>query len=64
MMKFNVNKFDHVMVIVDQHKRESSHQGYKFTDEHGNCIMIVYGEGRRDSFIEYFNNKGDELHLK
>jgi hypothetical protein len=38
--------------------------GYAFLDESGNCIIIVYGEGRRDSMSKYLDNNTDPLHLK
>ena len=38
--------------------------GYAFIDECGNCIIIVYGEGRRDSMIKYLSDDGDILNIK
>lgn len=37
---------------------------YAFLDESGNCIIIVYGEGRKDSMTKYLNSDKDPLHLK
>lgn len=37
---------------------------YAFLDESGNCIIIVYGDGRRDSMSKYLNGDTDPLHLK
>lgn len=37
---------------------------YAFLDESGNCIIIVYGEGRRDSMSKYLDSNTDPLNLK
>jgi hypothetical protein len=37
---------------------------YAFLDESGNCIIIVYGEGRRDSMSKYLDSDKDPLNLK
>lgn len=38
--------------------------GYAFLDESGDCIIIVYGEGRRDLMSKYLDSDKDPLHLK
>ena len=38
--------------------------GYAFIDESGGCIIIVYGEGRRDVMEKYLNEPGDILKIK
>ena len=38
--------------------------GYAFIDECGGCIIIVYGEGRRDAMAKYLNEDGDMLKIK
>ena len=38
--------------------------GYAFMDECGGCIIIVYGEGRRDAMSKYLNDIGDILNIK
>ena len=38
--------------------------GYAFLDESGSCIIIVFGEGRRDSMSKYLNGNVDPLHIK
>lgn len=38
--------------------------GYAFLDESGNCIIIVYGEGRKNSMSKYLDGDTDPLHLK
>jgi hypothetical protein len=37
---------------------------YAFLDKSGNCIIIVYGEGRRDLMSKYLDSNTDPLHLK
>ena len=57
-MKHTVKKFDRKLPIFDdKHKKIGESQGYSFLDERGNCIIITYGEGRRDLISDYFNNK-------
>jgi len=38
--------------------------GYAFMDESGHCIIIVYGEGRRDAMSKYLNSESDPLGIK
>jgi len=38
--------------------------GYAFMDESGGCIIIVYGEGRRDVMEKYLNDRGNILNIK
>jgi hypothetical protein len=38
--------------------------GYAFIDESGSCIIIVYGERRRDSMTKYLFGDTDPIHLK
>jgi hypothetical protein len=45
-------------------KKEIIMNGYAFIDRCGKCIIIVYGEGRRDSMSKYLSGNTDELHIK
>lgn len=36
-----------------ENKIKYSYNGYAFLDEMGRCMIIVYGENRRDSMKEY-----------
>ena len=38
--------------------------GFAFMDEYGKCIVIVYGERRRDAMKKYFDSDTNELKLK
>ena len=38
--------------------------GYAFIDECGNTIIIVYGEGRRDTMSKYLTEDGNKLRIK
>ena len=37
---------------------------YAFLDESGNCIIIVYGEGRKNFMSKYLDSDKDPLNLK
>ena len=37
---------------------------YSFRDVMGNCIIIVYGDNRRDAMSKYLTEPGDELRIK
>ena len=39
-------------------------QGYAFMDESGHCIIITYGEGRRDAMSKYLSAKTDEMGIE
>jgi hypothetical protein len=38
--------------------------GYAFMDENDSCIIIVYGEGKRDAMSDYLTGDGDLLKIK
>lgn len=40
-----------VILIIDNKKLN----GYAFIDEYDHCIIIVYGESKRDLIIKYLN---------
>ena len=50
--------------ILDHKGKLIKINGYAFIDECGSCIIIVYGEGRRDQMSEYLNREDDPLGLK
>ena len=50
--------------ILDDKGKLIKINGYAFMDECGNCIIIVYGEGRRDAMSKYLNSEGDPLGIK
>ena len=50
--------------IVDDKGNLIKINGYAFMDECGSCIIIVYGEGRRDAMSKYLNDDGDPLGIK
>lgn len=50
--------------IADDRGKLIKINGYAFMDECGSYIIIVYGEGRRDSMSKYLNGKGDPLGIK
>lgn len=46
-----------MLKFQDENKKEISLNGYAFIDENGKCIMIVYGENRKNDLSKYLNNK-------
>ena len=62
-MKFTIEKLKNKLEYTDG-KTVVSQTGYAFMDESGCCIIIVYGEGRRDGMSKYLTEDGDVLHIK
>jgi len=48
---------NHVLRYQDENKKWISLIGYAFIDSWGHCIIIVYGEGRRDALSQYLSEK-------
>ena len=63
-MKFTVKEFDNKLIFINEKKKITSLQGYSFHDEYDNCIIIAYGETRRDFLIEHLSGNTNELKLK
>jgi hypothetical protein len=63
-MIHTIEKLKEPLTFVDDHKKTISVNGYAFMDEFGRCIIMVYGEGRRDSMSKYLSGDTDELHIK
>ena len=63
-MKFTVKEFDNKLTFINEKKKITSLQGYSFQDEYGNCIIIAYGETRRDLLIEHLTGNTNELKIK
>jgi hypothetical protein len=62
-MKHTIEKMKHKLEYLDG-KSSISLNGYSFIDEFGGCIIIVYGEGRRDAMSKYLTEEGDLLKIK
>jgi hypothetical protein len=62
-MKHTIEKLKEKLTIIIDGK-PISYTGYAFIDECGNCIIIVYGENRRDDMSKYLNADGDKLGIK
>ena len=55
-----VKKFDHTLIFFEdpkKRKKKLSLQGYSFVNEFGHCLVIVYGESRRDEVKELLEGK-------
>ena len=62
-MEHTIEKLKH-SVVFEENKKDIIMNGYAFIDKCGRCIIIVYGEGRRDSMSKYLSGNTDELHIK
>jgi len=62
-MKHTIEKLKNKLEYTEG-KTVVSSNGYAFIDECGGCIIIVYGEGRRDAMEKYLNEKGNILNIK
>ncbi len=54
-MTHTVKKMKQPLLFIDNEGNKTSLYGYVFLDEFGHCIIIVYGEDRRDLISEYLN---------
>jgi len=52
---------NHVLRFQDENKKWISLNGYAFIDKWGHCIIIVYGEKKRDLLSEYLSEKIDNV---
>ena len=62
-MQHRIEKLKEKLTIIIDSK-PISYTGYAFIDELGRCIIIVYGEGRRDDMSKYLTEDGDKLGIK
>jgi hypothetical protein len=53
-----------ILEFIDENKKVIKLNGYAFIDDYDNCIIIVYGEGRRDAMSTYLNSNEDPLGIK
>ena len=59
-MKYTIRNMSEPFVFFEN-KKKISLNGYAFLDEFGRCVIIVYGEGRRDSVKNYLKNQYVEM---
>ena len=59
-MKYTIQNMNQPFVFFEN-KKKISLNGYAFLDEFGKCLIIVYGEGRRDSVKNYLKNQYVEM---
>lgn len=62
-MEHTIVKMKEKLEFLDD-KKTISLNGYAFIDNCGSCIIIAYGEGRRDATSKYLTEKGDVLGIK
>lgn len=54
-MYFLVKKFGEKITLIDKEsKKQTILQAYSFVNESGLCMIIAYGEDRRDFLIKVF----------
>ena len=63
-MKHSIKNMKEKLTILDDNRNPVSLNGYAFIDEHDKCIIIVYGEGRKDFMSKYLTEDGDILNIK
>lgn len=59
-MKYTIQNMNQPFVFFEN-KKKISLNGYAFLDEFGKCLIIVYGEGRRDSVKNHLKNQYVEM---
>ena len=52
-MVCTVKSTKHRMVFVTEEKKKISYEGYAFLDRFGHCVIIAYGESKRDDVAAY-----------
>lgn len=62
-MKYTIESMP-LLTYFDENQKKSFKKGYAFMDEVGSCFIIVYGENRRDSMIQYLADDTDPIGLK
>lgn len=62
-MKYTIQNMKEPLIYFEN-KKMVKLNGYAFIDEFGKCIIIVFGEGRRDTLKKYFDGPTDEQHIK
>jgi hypothetical protein len=63
-MKYTIENMKQPLTFMLDDRKTISINGYAFIDECGGTIIIVYGEGYRDSMSKYLTEDGDALNLK
>lgn len=54
-MKHTVVPMKQILEILDENNKKISLGGFAFIDEWGFCIMIVYGEKKKELLSKYLN---------
>jgi len=56
-MKHTITKMNHILTYLNDDRKLISLNGYAFLDENRKCIIIVYGEGRRDLLSKHLTEQ-------
>lgn len=62
-MEYTIKKLPEKLTYYDNNKK-SELQGYAFLDKFGGCIIIAWGENRRDFIIKELNSQNNLLGIK
>lgn len=62
-MKHTIEKLKNKLEFFENNKLITLN-GYAFMDENGCCIIIGYGDGRKDAISKYLTEDGDVLRIK
>lgn len=54
-MKYIIIEMKNDYTFINEQKKIVSYKGYAFIDEWGHCIIIVYGESKRDLIKKYLS---------
>jgi len=63
-MEYTIKNMNNTLSFINNEGKYVYYNGYAFMDKDGHCIIIVYGESRRDSMCKYLDDEGDSLNLK
>ena len=57
-MFYTIRDTKHRMVFVTEERKKISYTGYAFLDSFGHCVIIAYGESKRDDVERYLDDHG------
>lgn len=63
-MEFTIERMEQNWSYLDEQRNLVSQPGFAFIDKLGHCIIIVYGEGRKNHMEKHLSGDTNELGLK
>ena len=55
-MKYTIENTKYELEVLNEKKKLITSKGFAFMDEEGKCMIIVYGNGHKDTMINYLEN--------